>query len=63
MTDIKDSIQSDELQFIITINTIDNIRKVKHIRLITEKTYNLMKMENDNIDNPNTKLIWNSLSK
>ena len=63
MTDIKDSIQSDELQFIITINTIDNIRKVKHIRLITEKTYDLMKMENDNIDNPNKKLIWNSLSK
>ena len=63
MTDIKNSIESDELEFIIIINTINNIRIVKHIRLITEKTYDLMKMENDNIDNPNKKLIWNSLSK
>ena len=63
MTDIKNSIESDELEFIIIINTIKNIRIVKHIRLITEKTYDLMKMENGNIDNPNTKLICNSLSK
>lgn len=38
MTDIKNSIESDELEFIIIINTIKNIRIVKHIRLITEKT-------------------------
>ena len=38
---IKDRIQSDVLEFII--DTINHIRKVKHIRPTTEKTYDLMK--------------------
>ena len=48
MAGIKDSIQLDVLEFII--DTINHIRKVKHIRPTIEKIYDLMKKENNNPD-------------
>lgn len=46
--DIKDSIQKDVLEF--TIDTISHILKVKRMRPMTEKNWDLIKKESDNHD-------------